>query len=1039
MKGNNEPNKFVRLTKIDFSKREIYVEHGEDKYQLFVDPDLDIKSQVKEPIAKHLRVLADDIHIFYTGTDKEFDDEYSFRHYGMQGGGFFTMTRGAELPPISSKMKRNGSNPSLSDDLPLAGGGKRNSDPLSSQTYHVPKNRYVMQKSTPDWRNDVEKSKNEMNKADSDIRALLLAKKAAKKMKKKADERKAKKTKQPQDDKEAKASVAKAEEEERKRTEEKAAAAKEQKRKEKEATEAAATAKAEEERKRAEEKAAAAKEQKRKEKEAAAAAAKAEEERKQAEEERRRQEQEEAEARRKQQQQKEEEERLARQMPVTVKTLDGRQIKVIVDPSDSIDDIKKKVEQESGIPVKNQNLSMVGKELLDAKKTASSYGIKAGSVLDLEPKVITVVVCTPNGKRLNLQVSPSDSAETIKQKIEKETGMSVPQQVLKFKGKEVLNDKTVKTAGIIDGSELSVEIMKVPVTVNTSDGKRIQVMVDPTQTVSEIKDQLAKEAGIPANNQKLSMGGQELSDANKTAASYGIKGGSVLDLEPKAMNIIVRTGDGKRVNLQVSPSDSAETIKQKIEKETGMSVPQQVLKFKGREVLNGKTVKAAGITDGSELTVEIMKVPVTVNTMDGKRIKIMVDPTQTVSEIKDQLAKEAGIPATNQKLSMGGQEFLDPKAKAADCGIRAGAVLDLEPKVITVVVSTPAGKKVKVQVKSSDSVKTIKQKIEQETGMSVSQQVLKSKGSELLDGKTVKDAGIHDGSELTVEIMKVAVTVKTLDGTQLKIMVDPSDKISYIKQQIAQETGVSASNQKLSMGGKELSDPSKTAADCGIKAGSVLNMEPDTMAISVQTPDGKVHSIAVKSSDTADDIKSKISKASNLSASKQVLKFNGKELPNGKSVRDVGIQDGSQLVVEAVKSPAAASATKVDGKKAAASKGSTPQDRIAELKRQREAAKAAAADQSAAQSKPKVKAPPASVKCKKDDEPKKVLTEDKKRKCFMAYARLAQPNRDKMIQMIKKLDGGEWDITEEDVRALPWIANGAMLSVKEMNALFMTG
>lgn len=109
--------------------------------------------------------------------------------------------------------------------------------------------------------------------------------------------------------------------------------------------------------------------------------------------------------------------------------------------------------------------------------------------------------------------------------------------------------------------------------------------------------------------------------------------------------------------------------------------------------------------------------------------------------------------------------------------------------------------------------------------------------------------------------------------------------------------------------------------------------------------------------------------------------------------------------------------------------------KLDELKRQQAAAKAAAV---AAKTKPSIKPMTAPVGRKsKEDKPKVVLSSQKKRKCYMWYARLGQPNRERMIQAVKRLPPSHEQITEEDVESLPWICGGALLPVKEMNELFL--
>ena len=107
--------------------------------------------------------------------------------------------------------------------------------------------------------------------------------------------------------------------------------------------------------------------------------------------------------------------------------------------------------------------------------------------------------------------------------------------------------------------------------------------------------------------------------------------------------------------------------------------------------------------------------------------------------------------------------------------------------------------------------------------------------------------------------------------------------------------------------------------------------------------------------------------------------------------------------------------------------------KLAELKRKQAEAKAAAATM------PKLRpmAPPVSRKRQEEKKPKVVLTKAKERKCYMWYARLGQPNKERMLQAIKKLPPSHEPITAEDVEALPWIMGGSLLPVKEMNELFM--
>ena len=112
---------------------------------------------------------------------------------------------------------------------------------------------------------------------------------------------------------------------------------------------------------------------------------------------------------------------------------------------------------------------------------------------------------------------------------------------------------------------------KVLILVNTMDGKQIKVMVDPqTDTMGQIKEQLADESGLEPENQKLSMNGIELENDDKTPAFYGIPPGGQIDLERKSfmLNVIMPDAggfDGQTLQLELISSDTTDGIKAKIE------------------------------------------------------------------------------------------------------------------------------------------------------------------------------------------------------------------------------------------------------------------------------------------------------------------------------------------------------------------------------------------------------------------------------------------------------------------------------------------
>ena len=288
-------------------------------------------------------------------------------------------------------------------------------------------------------------------------------------------------------------------------------------------------------------------------------------------------------------------------LDVTILTEDRRQVTLAVNASDSISELKRKIQDMTGVLRHKQSLSFAGIELENAC-TISAYDIRNKSVINLVVTIKVYLVTPLSQERMTLVLKPKDTIGIVKDKIHAKTKISPHQQVLKFNDKQLDDVHSLNYYGIENKSSLFL-CVSVEILVRMTTGRDMMLSLFKSNTIKDVKERIQLREDISCDMQRLYFLNELLRD-NYTLNYYNITSRCFLVCAVLLIRINVKMPNEDVLSVDISPKDRVRSLMEIIQAR-GVIPPNQLsLVYNGEKLNNRFFLNHYKLRNGSLLNAE---------------------------------------------------------------------------------------------------------------------------------------------------------------------------------------------------------------------------------------------------------------------------------------------------------------------------------------------------------------------------------------------------------------------------------------------------
>lgn len=586
-------------------------------------------------------------------------------------------------------------------------------------------------------------------------------------------------------------------------------------------------------------------------------------------------------------------------MQVFVETVKGRIIALQVEPSDTIENLKSQIQDIAAISSDSQTIIFDGKEL-ECTSTLLDCNIGNRSTLHLVARLserMQIFVMTTDGRKIILEVEPSNTIENVKSKIEDVAGIPTSPQTLLSAGKQLEDSQMLSDCDIQAESTLYLVLKHMKIFVKTITNRKIILNVKTSDTVGDVKSKIQEITKIPSYVQRLIFADRQLDDS-WMLSDYEIQKESTLHLvlKLKERKLIFVRFHGKKIAVEVETSALIGTVKSKIQEVTNIPSDKQRLCYCGKPLENCSSLSYYSIKNLSTLDMLSMvsyssssthhraddyRSGVFVNTIFDKFF-MEVDFSEDIEILKYKIEYSEGIPADKQTLCFRG-ELLKDYFPLSHFHIQNQSTLDLivDSSVLRIFIHSCVGKVTTLyNLELSNTVKEMKSMIQHKKEFQSEDLILVYEEIQLDNDRTLQDYNIQNDSILILKLhfpIRSTISVAASNGEMLNIEVNDTTTVEKVKLMIEEMEGIPLNQQSLYFEDK-LPANYRTLSECCIKQGSILKLEVSKTQLFVKSfSTDRIVTLEVEAYDTFDTIKSKIDVTEGI-AGQDVLVFADKKL-----------------------------------------------------------------------------------------------------------------------------------------------------------------